>query len=724
MKERQLQEWLVKVVKTDYLINHITGLDRLKEATMIDDDSTIIPHFAIDRLLKQKYSYAASRVIKSLEGEFDLVSGEIIQNISLSNKERLLPDLILFNVEKRQVILVENKVNNKTEREAITELFGYGHEIRNHLPFLSNFDINYVLVSTDFNTLLDHSVSGQILTENMNILCLKPVIENEQILNLELHFPSSWSDIGQTELPEDALVGISMLLYEKTDFELTDFDYQTVLNIACDLVAQDSSQFNASGFLVLWKNGLVNANSTNVAGISIYTMNPFVFLPHAEKLGFPLNENSALRKYLVEFVGDRGTWQEPGSLYGIPKRAEMYLKEYFDIEWERSSTWIVDSEDYLYALNRCVLKWNSWGAVGDYVRNFYLRSNNWFKDVERKIKGGYQNPYLGLQIINYLAGTNVFKGGYFNSQQLFQFGLQIGRYRYACQNAKNAIGERLKSAEALLFWTALPLVYSLKEVGDRVVQSPSIAQCVAFPLAIHQIDIYEDYEMRIQKYIDWFQKDFIDAKTNPTVSIIFRLAIDDFPYFDNSLRGLVSTKEVKEIEVRLAFLVRTKILEIVLDRLKNRDNNKEILEDLNSAYFDGLLYTLKDGEISKHLDAIPDAVLSETFSYNFLGLLDSIKKGLLQDIGQPILPGSVDWNALYKSAILLFKAGERKTAIIISPNGETGLGKIDTIMSLNSQEEIFIQFNARNTWLEMTLKENWQKILDRTSHFFDNNSKP
>lgn len=138
MRERALQEWLVEIVKSDSIINRITGIDRLNEAIQIEDDFQFVPQFAIDRLLKQKYSHAAKRVVNNLKGEFDLVSGEIIQNISLSKSERLLPDLILFNPEKCQVVLIENKTNHKTEREAITELFGYAHEIKNHLPFLSN----------------------------------------------------------------------------------------------------------------------------------------------------------------------------------------------------------------------------------------------------------------------------------------------------------------------------------------------------------------------------------------------------------------------------------------------------------------------------------------------------------------------------------------------------------------------------------------------------------
>lgn len=566
--------------------------------------------------------------------------------------------------------------------------------------------------------MLDHSISGQILSDGINILCLKPIISGDDIKGLEIHFPNSWSDVGQVELPDKALVSKTLFLSEKSDFTRDKIDLETVLEIACDLIVQDAWQFKSSGFFVLWRNGMEGINGSHLAGITIYSINPLVFLPQAKELGYPLNENSVLYKYLNSFVSQYGVWHEPGALLGTIKRAEEFLGRYFNLRWGISSNWISDARNSNLFLERRVLEWNSWGTVGYYVRNFYLHSREWFADSELKVPGGYQNPFIGFQIINYLTGNTVFKRGYFNNQEILMFGVEIGLYRYACLNAKDAGGERKNMADALLMWSAMTLSHSLKEVGFRVNDSPSIKTGVTFPLAIQQENIYDDYYERIENYIKWFAEEFINSEQNPTVAFIFRLGVDAFQYFDNYFEDCLSETEISHIEGEMVYLIRVKVQEIAVDRLKNRQQNHMTLESLNSNYFDGNLYSMNEAEIRGFLERIPNSFLARSFQSIFLTLLDSLKKGLFQELEQQYLPKNTDWQAMYESAEKFFQSGDRKTAILISPTGEIGLGKIESLMSLNSKEEILIQFNAGNTWVEMTVKEQWKKILDRTSRFF------
>ena len=121
----------------------------------------------------------------------------------------------------------------------MTELLAYGQEIRNILPFISDFDISYIIISTEFNTLLDHSISSQILSSESKILCLKVTENNEQV-NFDVHFPKSWSNIGQNGLPASAFMSYTLCLKKKEDIDISyteivqHVDYMTGREIKVD----------------------------------------------------------------------------------------------------------------------------------------------------------------------------------------------------------------------------------------------------------------------------------------------------------------------------------------------------------------------------------------------------------------------------------------------------------------------------------------------------------
>lgn len=131
--EKELQKRVVELLKEESFLETISNQHTVYEALNANSDENNIPHLSIDDLLKKKYSKACSLVLKSLPG-CEIITGEIIKDISLTANEKLFPDLILFNHESAQIILIENKVSSKTGREAITEVFGYMNEIRITFP--------------------------------------------------------------------------------------------------------------------------------------------------------------------------------------------------------------------------------------------------------------------------------------------------------------------------------------------------------------------------------------------------------------------------------------------------------------------------------------------------------------------------------------------------------------------------------------------------------------
>lgn len=93
---------------------------------------------------------ASARASKFVLGQLGLL--EIVavdKSISLVSGEVLRPDIIAYNPESRVVLIFEVKREKGPERQAVSEVAGYEHEIQNLFPFLSNMDICFVIVARD-----------------------------------------------------------------------------------------------------------------------------------------------------------------------------------------------------------------------------------------------------------------------------------------------------------------------------------------------------------------------------------------------------------------------------------------------------------------------------------------------------------------------------------------------------------------------------------------------
>ena len=114
------------------------------------------------------------------------------------------PDLIAFNPEQRTVIVFEFKRSTQTERQALTELLAYEHEIRNSLHFwLVTISLTCCVPRT-LSTLLEHAAAGAITWSEKNVLCLKANVVANQ-LHLRVHIPPAWEYLGASRFPEDSL---------------------------------------------------------------------------------------------------------------------------------------------------------------------------------------------------------------------------------------------------------------------------------------------------------------------------------------------------------------------------------------------------------------------------------------------------------------------------------------------------------------------------------------
>ena len=148
VKENKIQKWLEeKYSDIKSLINNVDKFEDL--------NTDQIPYYSLDYLIKKKVA-ESSKYVYDLLDDVDLIIAN--KNISLDKTERLFPDLLLFSPENSTFFIIEIKRDEQAERQAITELLAYEHELKNLFPFMSNNEVCIILIASDFKTLMSLSV--------------------------------------------------------------------------------------------------------------------------------------------------------------------------------------------------------------------------------------------------------------------------------------------------------------------------------------------------------------------------------------------------------------------------------------------------------------------------------------------------------------------------------------------------------------------------------------
>lgn len=709
MREKELQDKLIDLIKNESFKESINNLNDIESALKGDMDDKFIPHMSIDDLLNKKYSKVASLVLKSLDS-YEIVSGNSIKNISLQSKEFLYPDVILFNTESCQLIVIENKISSKTGREAITEIFGYANEIRNHLPFFSDYDICFIIISTHFNTLLDHSISSKILSSNINLLCLTPeIIQNK--LSFNIHFPKSWTHIGQNNLPANALVSYSWGLRKK-EVDI-DFDAYSVIDLARELIVTDANKNNSSGFMIIWKNGLPQFSMSEYT-ITIYVINSFAFLPNARATGFKVNEKSVLLKHIEKFSNEHGELIYPQSIFNITNEAKKFLNNYFHIEIDSASEWSIDIQNELNRLHRLPFEFDSWGIIGDYVRYFYFHPavrKYYFHSKDDEFRGHF-SPIIGLQIINLITNKTLFKSGQLFASDLFKFGQQLARYNHASDNALNS--QKEISRNALLFWSILEISQSLKEIQSY---SNNVLEIDNYDLTIHLAlkseNIKNDYLKTNDLFRDNFIKIFLDDSENLVHRNVFEMGYSYGMYFIPFYCESIDFEAKKMIEKQVSNFIKKYLKHFISSyKGKNMDLGKKEIAFLEECIDSNILKT-KIENIIKIIDNKSDIAYITIFEKFLENFVDSISGAVYHNVKKYNISSSFNWKWMRESLSLKFIEGLKYGVINLQPNGTISISQLEEdyhfMGKLKNKDEVFLNvFQA--TGMNTILKINWDDV--------------
>jgi hypothetical protein len=707
--EKELQKKIVELLKDESFLDAISNQQTIYEALNVNSDENHIPHLSIDDLLKKKYSKACSLVLDSIAG-CKIITGEIIKNISLTADEKLFPDVILFNDETAQIILIENKVSSKTGREAITEVFGYMNEIRNHLPFTSHYDVSIIIISPVFDTLLDHSISSNILTSNINLLCLVPQY-NQDKLTFTIHFPKSWTHIGQNNLPENGLVSYSWGL-KKKDLDLS-FNEMSILNLARELIVSNASRYGSSGLVLIWENGLLEHSQSEYV-ITNYVINPFAFLPNADKSGFEY-KNTILSSHLKNYSDESGGLIHPTSLFKIMDEAEIFLKEYFEIEIDSASDWTYDLYNEIYRLQRKPLFFDSWGIIGDYVRFFYFHPavrKHYFDNYYDNYLG-HLNPIIGLQIINMITKNTIFNNGHFHGYDLFKFGKQLAYFNHVCNLIKHDYNP-VKSS-ALLFWSCLEISQSLKEIEFYAINSLGLDREIDLKihLPVNMKDVKDNFKESNDLFAKNFNKLFLSGDENLTSRKIFHFGYNFGLYYTDLWKPALPAQDVIRIEKEIGTFLRNYLTFITVSvKNKERKLNHKELYFLDTNVFNNGFTAYSIEKISEILKDIPD----EFYALIFTEFLEAFQVtiGIPQrELAEFIVPKSIDWKWMKESLARQFKQGHKHGCVNVEPNGTISISQVEEeykiLQKLENEEEIYLKTYSYTT-LYIYRKVLWKDI--------------
>jgi hypothetical protein len=708
LSEKQLQELLVDALQTETFLSLIKNQDEVDDHLSLENNSRFIPGFQIDFQLRTLYCRKAKEVLDSF-GLYDIITGDKIKNISIqkdtkNKKERLFPDILTAHPEQSRFSILELKKDVQTEREAVTELFAYAIELKNHLPNIADTDINLVIISTHFNTLLDHSISSIVLGTKFNILALKAGI-NDGKLTLDLHIPDSWTDIWQNTLPEYAFSSVSLAPYlydKKKEKEIPDKAF--LFEIIDDLIAFNGAKNNSHGFCIIWQN-ITGFESSAEFCISLYQINPFVFLQSSIDKKFILNTNQPLSQYLIEHFEDN-IYNQPDSLMNIAAEVKMFLDQYYSTHYEDFSSWTSHMyPESNFRSQALPISFNSWGNIGDYIRHYFFHpslKSGFFSKQQLNSPLFYKDPVFGIELINRISGNTLFEDGVYNFSSLFNYARQLRELLNVSGwylDSKKA-GKRFELLEPKLFYAVLDVLASTREIQYRAnyidvkLKSPK-------PLRINPYGVEDSAVENITEQCQWFVDEFL--ANNPIHQQFFSGAINWSVLFMNEGQTKHETFE-KEITKQLVSFVKLHLFSIVHAEVIGKSSFYgerlfHLLEPLLGKA-KGIKKLRSKKRLYEVITAMDERLIGDYFESSFLPLLDLV----YSEVFHPLVPfGDVtfitkDWKKLQLQLVKRFEEGHRYGAIILDANGNLSVGVMSQEYHLlkpieNPEEEVYVLRN-------------------------------
>ena len=700
--EKKVAEWLEKMIRTDQLYDHIKNKSQID---IINDSSkNFIPVFNFDKLSRVANLQAAKEVLDSLQ-LLEIIS--IDRSVSLQKGEILRPDIVCFNPEKKIFVIFEIKRDKLTERQALTEIYAYEQEIRNILPFIGNREIQTVIVSNHWNTLLEHSVSNYNSWSNKTCLALSldQAIDVEDKFDLSLLIPNAWYFRGVYGLPREAFQTFDLLIYKDED---EDEDIPLKISTFIRTITKQFDRNDVHGFLLLWKNHFEPYKGW---GITICNIDPFAIFNFCKNNEVAFKESSLIT-YISEFYENNGSI----SLNSLGKITYNYLgilKEDYHVEYSNYTDW--KNKVHNLKLYSEPLYYDFYGIVGDFATDFI--SNPVVRELYlpflKNNSMDWQHPLIAPILISNLTCTPPYPNGYITCKDSFLLGSLLGIYGYLVERYEV---NKKQNIESSIKWIYADILHYVVE-NNQFYQA-----CSSINTPPPLLSNKHEYRLEtLNNYKEWINSELIPSNEkihNFIFNFSFETAVIMSSYFDqpavdyflengSNLKNVANgLKEV--LKLSLIYLYRESLLEtiefnkvIVFKQInlieKNSleenitiiDNfdNKKLINIFKKDQFDSFQYICSP---VFHSSSATD------LNYNSLLDVDDIKNNLKQ----------LYKNGMYP-AISIRQDG--KIGIVSLTESELKITKV-LYQDINFDNETIFIFDSSSN--QMYFKKTWNELLN------------
>ncbi|CAB3759090.1 hypothetical protein [Paraburkholderia solisilvae] len=701
--ESEISKWLVELIQDESLPEAIGEVARIDAAIESFDQRVGIPAFGFDHLSRRANIRAAATVLNNLK-LLDIVS--VDKSISLTTGEVLRPDILCFNPESRTLIVFEIKRDKLTERQAITELAGYEQELRNAFPFLGDFDVNFVVVSTHWDTLLSHAISNFNTWSGKHCLALR-VSADERPFTLTCHVPDAWQLRGGNGLPQEALQTIDVCLYEEGARDDGEEGEQipAALITAINIIARSGDRHESHGFVMLWKD---HANFGNGQwSLTLCGVDSFAMYEWCRRHGLPIR-SSDLTEYLTQHASDMSS-QAPSSIYRIAKDSFPVLRGKYRPMFETACAW--DDKMSLLRRRASPIYFEFWGALGDYAREFVCHQavrERYIPYIE--LHGlDWTHADVAFPLIGNICGDIPFPDGVVRCSDAFEAGIRLGLHEAIARISDESVDEEQKLA-ALMQWTLL-------EATRVAIEMAEIYRTVA-EVDVPPPPLSSARSIRASSVSDlctWVV-DHLIGDDHPVHQQCFELGRWGAIYFSDWLDVQEQQTFVHAHADALADPLR-EMLESLF-----KITNPFDMEGARTSALRGFLRQVAVTS-SSELDAQPSPfhgipavdLLSAFRDYGARGL-DEIVPAVLHTTGE--MPDmALDWDGIRESARRIFEGGCQWPAVLLSQNGRWGVGEVDEqyrkLLLPISDPDVEIYFVDQKAVASFSVKMTWPELREK-----------
>ncbi|BAL27103.1 hypothetical protein [Azoarcus sp. KH32C] len=701
--ESEISKWLVDLIEAESLTEAIGESARIDAAVKSFDQRVGIPAFGFDHLSRRANVRAAATVLNNLT-LLDIVA--VDKSISLTTGEVLRPDILCFNPESRTLVVFEIKRDKLTERQAVTELAGYEQELRNALPFLGDFDVNFVVISTHWDTLLSHAISNFNTWSGKHCLALK-VSADSRPFTLTCHVPDAWQLRGGNGLPQEALQTIDVYLYEDGDGDDEEDDEQipVALITAINIIARSGDRHESHGFVMLWRD---HANLGNGQwSLTLCGVDPIAMHAWCRRHGLP-TRSSKLTDYLEQHAKDMPS-QVPSSIYKIAKDAFPVLRGKYSPMFETACAW--DDKMALLRRRASPIYFEFWGVLGDYAREFICH-----QDVrERYIP--YIEHYgldwthadVALPLIGNICGDIPFPDGVVRCSDAFETGIKLGLHEALAKISQESANEE-RNLAALMRWTLLEATRVAIEMAEIY---RTVAEVEEPPPPLSSAK--STRASSATSLCTWVM-DHLIGEDNPVHQRCFELGRWGALFFSDWLDEREQQAFVHANAEALANPLRE-----MLGPLLNNANPFEMGISRTSALrgFLRRVAITSSAELAVQpslFNTIPAVDLLSAFRDLGARGLDEAVPAILHTVGE--MPDmALDWDGMRESARKIFESGCKWPAVVLSQNGSWGVGEVDVpfrqLLLPVRDPDVEIYFVDQKAVANISVKMTWLELREK-----------